>query len=301
MLVYEYLGSMRRAAAALKISTASICRWSKCIQPKVRTRGSSKLTTAMEALILSHLKDHPATNCMGLRELVMETFGVEVSRQLVHAMIRRSGYTFKRTRKRGISNKPDNRVAFCAAFASAYNSNSLVAIDESGFDQRCRPVYGYAPRGRPAIVKARPSSDRRRFSLLMAISSSGQACRHLSDNPIKGKDFATFVSHLPFSPGTTLLLDNASIHKTLLVRQTAQQKGFALLYCPPYTPEFNPIELVFGVIKNRFYKSRYTEQFKDLKASIEECVEHAAAPGTIQGCFRHVKKLTDSESKPSNE
>ena len=61
-----------------------------------------------------------------------------------------------------------------------------------------------------------------------------------------------------------MLLDNASIHNTVLVKQTIADKGYVVLFVPPYSPEFNPIELVFGVIKNSFYRLRYSDSFADL-------------------------------------
>jgi hypothetical protein len=250
----------------------------------------------MEALILSHLTQHPETRCPALARLILDVFGMSVSRQLIHVVVKRLGYTHKRTRKRGVSvSAEEKRQPFCQAFLDSCQSGQVVAIDESGFDQRAKPVYGYAPRGLPAIVKYRPSSDRRRFSLLMAISRSGQHQESLSEKAVKGPGFAAFISSLPYPSGTTLVLDNASIHKTVMVRQAAQSKGYVLLYTPPYTPEFNPIELVFGIIKNQFYKARYSPGFGDLLASVKDSVAHMSTASAIQGCFQHVEKLTLAE------
>ena len=52
----------------------------------------------------------------------------------------------------------------------------------------------------------------------------------------------------------------------MLVKQTIADKGYVALFVPPYSPEFNPIELVFGVIKNSFY--RLTEQQATMQASL---------------------------------
>ena len=50
-----------------------------------------------------------------------------------------------------------------------------------------------------------------------------------------------------------LILDNAKIHKTQEVKETLIGTGFKVLFLLPYTPQFNPIELTFNVIKRRFY------------------------------------------------
>ena len=80
--------------------------------------------------------------------------------------------------------------------------------------------------------------------------------------------FEGFLTSLPFDSGTVLVLDNSSLHKTKQVRAIAETKGVKLLYTPPYTPEYNPIELLFGSVKCAFYKTRYSSHFGD---DVKEC------------------------------
>ena len=56
---------------------------------------------------------------------------------------------------------------------------------------------------------------------------------------------------MPPALWATILLDNAAIHKTPSVRAACQDKGYRLLFTPPYSPEFNPIEMVFGARGHR--------------------------------------------------
>ena len=97
------------------------------------------------------LKECPTTTAAELSR-----FGVCVSRQLVSLVLRkRLGYSWKRTRKRGpvgVGWKPVDVDMFKHALQAAYANKTLSAWDESGFDQRVRPVYGYAPVGQRAIV-----------------------------------------------------------------------------------------------------------------------------------------------------
>ena len=50
-------------------------------------------------------------------------------------------------------------------------------------------------------------------------------------------------------PGDTVILDNLSAHKVAGVREAVEAAGARLLYLPPYSPEFNPIELAFAKLK----------------------------------------------------
>ena len=99
---------------------------------------------------------------------------------------------------------------------------------------------------------------------------------------------------MPFDAGTTLLLDNAAIHKTAAVRAAAERKGYCLLFTPPYSPELNPIELVFGILKNAFYKLRASPAFgHDISACVATCVARHASGQTVRECFGHVERLAD--------
>ena len=48
-----------------------------------------------------------------------------------------------------------------------------------------------------------------------------------------------------------VLMDNVQFHKTALVKETLKEKGLYAEYVPPYSPQFNPIETVFSVLKRR--------------------------------------------------
>ena len=51
-------------------------------------------------------------------------------------------------------------------------------------------------------------------------------------------------------PGQTVILDNAAIHKSKETKQLIGKAGCELLFLPPYSPDFNPIEKTFGILKN---------------------------------------------------
>ena len=291
--VYAFFGSMRMTAKVCRVSVASICRWNRHLKPAARNPRSGTLSDAMVASVHVFMTAQTRCSAMEVVQFLKERWYMSVSRQLAHCIIRRLGFTYKRTRKRGGGHKnAKTRSELFEAFSSAFANGEVVAVDESGFDQRVKPVYGYSLSGTPAIATVLPCKDRHRYNLLMAIHASGAFYRTIRDSTTTGDAFAAFVASLPYGPGTTLLLDNATIHRTAAVRIAVSNKGYKLLYTPSYSPEYNPIELVFGVIKNAFYKARYSEDFKnDLKGAVERCVaRHTTAP-TIRGCFTHVASL----------
>ena len=51
-----------------------------------------------------------------------------------------------------------------------------------------------------------------------------------------------------------IILDNAKLHTVEKVRQFFSNRGFMGITLPQYTPEWNPIELLFRNVKNRIYR-----------------------------------------------
>ena len=73
---------------------------------------------------------------------------------------------------------------------------------------------------------------------------------------IKSKDFVSFLDDLceEVTPPFALLLDNASIHKTKLVREYCAERQIRLIWNVPYCPWFNGIEEVWSLVKASFRK-----------------------------------------------
>jgi hypothetical protein len=296
--VYKALGSLRATVALVGGSIASLSRWAGRLLPAQRPCQRGTFSEQMKVFLREALLLKPHLSAAQCAAAIFASFGVQVSRQLIQVVVRRLGFSFKRIRKRGISTKSvDLLPDFSAAFLRAYASGTLAAIDESGFDQRPqRTLYGYALRGQPAIVRFRNWKDHRRHSLILAAHGDGTSHHVLSTNHTDSV-FAAFVRALPFPRGTTLLVDNARFHHSAAVLASAQQMGYSFLHTPPYSPELNPIELLFGLIKNRFYKARY-EGASDGETSrnathlvnvIGQSVDRVVNDNqTICRCFDHV-------------
>lgn len=180
-----------------------------------------------------------------------------VSRQLVSAVIAAAGFSRKKVRPKASRKSPEQAQEFSRQLLSL-QGREIVSVDESGFDSKPRPVYGYAKKGHRATAQCRQSSDRTRHTLLMAVSSHASSHHVFHSGRVNGKTFAEFVESMPFPSGAVLVLDNASIHKTREVQQVMARKGYTPMYTPPYSPGFNPIEHCFGAIKTQCKQHSHT-------------------------------------------
>ena len=287
--LYDFFKSMRKVSSIIKVSPASICRWCKSIAPKRKCSSCTKVTDALRSFILLNVSKNPLLSCVDLSRLIFTTFKLQISRQLIYLILRKDGFTYKKIRTRGVSKKKEELTTiFIEKYRACYRNQNIVSIDESGFDQRGHRTYGYAMKGKQAIVSHGLCTKHIRHNLLLAISQTGEKFYRLTSEMVNGSMFSDFIKSLPFPKNTTIMLDNASIHRTKEFREAIESKGYSVIYTPPYSPEFNPIELVFGSYKNKFYKARLVEDIFDTKKTVESIISNDDST-LILNCFKHVE------------
>lgn len=69
-------------------------------------------------------------------------------------------------------------------------------------------------------------------------------------------------------PGQIVIFDNASFHKSTTTKSLIESGGCTLKFLPPYSPDYNPIENYWSILKNRIKKMR--SNF----SSLEQCIDH---------------------------
>lgn len=110
---------------------------------------------------------------------------------------------------------------------------------------------------------------------MAALRASGLTAPLVVDGAINGELFLGYVRQQlapTLSPGDIVVMDNLSAHKVAGVRTAIESAGARVVYLPPYSPDMNPIELVFS-------------KFKWLMRS--------AAERTVEGLWRLCGQLLD--------
>jgi hypothetical protein len=77
--MYDFSGSMRKISKALNVSTASISRWCKRLQPLKWKSREPKILPAIESAIKLILHDHPSTSASDLRSQIQDRFGINTT------------------------------------------------------------------------------------------------------------------------------------------------------------------------------------------------------------------------------
>jgi transposase len=131
----------------------------------------------------------------------------------------------------------------------------LVFLDESGLDTRLTRTHARAPRGRRAIGRL-PGGHWRRLTILGAIARDGLVAAMTVAAATSTAVFVAFLEQvlapaLRTRPKAVLVMDNLAPHKAAAARRALDRAGLAHRYLPPYSPDFNPIELAWSKLKER--------------------------------------------------
>jgi transposase len=111
--------------------------------------------------------------------------------------------------------------------------------------------YGRAPRGERCRA-AVPHSHWKTTTFTAGLRLGGLVAPWALDGPMDGEAFKTYVKEVlapELRRGDIVVVDNLPAHKAAGVREAIEHAGATLLFLPPYSPDFNPIELAFAKLK----------------------------------------------------
>jgi transposase len=133
----------------------------------------------------------------------------------------------------------------------------LVFIDETGASTKMARLHGRAPRGQ-RLRAAIPHGHWKTTTFIGGLRLGGMTAPMVLDGPMTGDWFEAYAEQVlapTLSPGDVVILDNLAAHKNLAARRAIQDAGATLLFLPPYSPDFNPIENAFSKFKAQLRKA----------------------------------------------
>jgi transposase len=112
-------------------------------------------------------------------------------------------------------------------------------------------MYGRAPRGERCRAPV-PHGHWKTTTFVGGLSLDGVVAPMTIDGAMTGQAFLAYVEQVLapiLKPGDIVVLDNLPAHKPIAIRQAIETTGAVMLFLPPYSPDFNPIEMAFSKIK----------------------------------------------------
>jgi transposase len=173
-----------------------------------------------------------------------------------------------------------------------WNPENLVFIDETWAKTNMTRSRGRAPRGE-RLVDYVPHGHWKTTTFLAALRVTGITAPLVVDGAINGEIFLAYVrQHLvpTLKTNDIVIMDNLSSHKLEGVRAAIEAAGARLVYLPPYSPDFNPIEQVFSKLKALLRK--FGERTMDALWQRLGLLLDSFDPSECQNYFRHCGYLS---------
>lgn len=254
--VYAKTNSLRKTAYLLGIkSHATISNWVKRVEvKKYHLNNSMQLKTyQILAVIKCVLEQTPLASLSELKRHLSVEYSIDACKELIRICIKRSGFSWKKVRFYGVSKhqEPLTEEFIIRRNAALAAGKKALFVDEVSFGRNSFKVMGYSPVGEKLMVrKKQPRMTSR--SVIACISNEKLVLKHTHEKSVDRLKFLEFLKSLPLDHNTVIFMDNARFHHSSIIKEYIESKSVELIYTPPYSPWFNPIENCFSIIKRKF-------------------------------------------------
>jgi transposase len=255
--------SLRRIAEIFNIPKSTIHRWI-CYNQIVKNskNNTKKLKQNLSAqiymkIIDNQIKINPFLSAKDIQNIIFLETKSKISVGSIYIYIHKLGFTFKKVPKRNYSDK--NKLKLLQDLFKNKIKNikfkDIICIDETCIYSNMINEYGWVKKDYDTLVytKANP----KKYTIIMAISCNKIIAYEILKNiNVDQNLFHNFLKNkvFPLCNNKYVLMDNVRFHKTQNIIDLFDTLNNKILFIPPYSPQFNPIENVFGVIKNKYKK-----------------------------------------------
>ena len=149
------------------------------------------------------------------------------------------------------------RAAWRVTLTREITAERLVFVDEMGTNTSLHPLYAWSPRGERASCSV-PRNRGPNTTLLASMTAEGMGPCLAVEGSTTRLLFEAYIEKvlLPsLRRGQVVVMDNLSAHKGERLRELVESAGCELLYLPPYSPDFSPIEEAFSKVKGILRKA----------------------------------------------
>lgn len=174
---------------------------------------------------------------------------------------------------------------------------SILHADETCFTRKTIAQSEYC-RPRESMITDQRLQNESCHALLMSISvEEGIDLAKVYPKSVNIDKFIDWLEDLRAKYPDRLMacfLDNLQVHKAKRTREKLDELGIVPIYNLPYSPEYNPIELIFSIVKNKYKRLRshclIQNQVPDIESLIAKAIDSVQLSNIIN-CINHCDKL----------
>ena len=218
-----------------------------------------------------------------LREWVARTFGPLVSRGALRRLLRRAGLTWKKVKKLLGKADPAKRAAHVERLLRLFEgvrdgTVTLIYVDEAHFHRDLDPGYTWGRKGRRIWRRSACPKLSERLNCYGAYDFTHGECLLWQDGWCNGERTARFLEALArWRAGkegkVVIIWDNAPCHIAKAVKAKAAELGIELVYLPGYSPDLNPLERLWGWLREEVTRGHCHGSVAELIAAAQAFIE----------------------------
>ncbi|GAA5994702.1 hypothetical protein JCM11641_007063 [Rhodosporidiobolus odoratus] len=242
-----------RYAAQLRLTGTPLPPHSGKTQGRPRQLSSSMVNSMLE--LLTH---HP-TSLDLLQDHLLLDYGIHVPYRTIARYLKRARWSFRRLESRAMETDPLKVAAFLLQ-RPLYTPEMYWCMDETHIDDKVANLrYGYGRKGK-RIVVLQPLKKGDSYSAVALLTTS-----RLMDVPVIQGGYTAveilemlelYVRPLP-RPRSVVYWDNPTVHRNPQVLAAIAAHDMVVFNTPPYCPQWQPCEFVFGAMKNKLRRERW--------------------------------------------
>lgn len=240
-----------------------------------------RLTPEQLDILRLELKTHIYNTAEQVIIWVEKQFGITYSLRGMHGVLKRLGFTYKKSRLVPGKADPEAQRQFVRWFeklqAELGPEDRIYFGDAVHVKHNAEAGYGWSEVGNPHLIPT--NTGRQRYNVLGAYCT--QTHEHVfiltEDNINQDKIIELLALLRAKHPGDGkiyLVLDNASYNRALRVRAQAEESQIIIKYQPPYSPNLNLIERLWKFMRRKFCKDKYRSTFAEFKKQLDEFFAH---------------------------
>lgn len=253
---------------------------------KPRGGSDSKLCDEQKLTLLRHLQETTYLKVQAICAYVTKAFGIHYTRTGMRDWLIREGFVYKRPQKVPAKLDLEKQRAFITHYRAL--KDSLKADEEIYFVDAAHPEYqsqsicGWIRKGEKKTLQT--TAKQTRMHIAGALSLDGMKIftqEYKTINELAMLDFFLKLQEQSKSRVIHVILDNATAHKNQLIRTAFAHSKIKFHYLPSYSPNLNPIERLWKLMRECVHYNRYYDSFTQFCSHTREFL-HNTIPNMTQ-------------------
>ena len=257
-----------------------------------------KITPKIEKFVKDYVRKYNTTTLWELSKLVKDEFEVHLSDTSIYNILHKHKITRKRLRSKYYPEKKEGQekqdLEDFYKKLNQFDYRKTICLDETSIYLNMTLTYGRSKSG-TRVIKKTNKYPYKRFNLLCAISADkvvGWKLYPERKGGVKTKDILEFYDEFINDKykNHLIIMDNAVIHKSKVIRETIENSDNDLLYSVPYHPETNSIEEFFSQLKH-YIKKESPNTYDDIYKVINRTINTKITEEHLTNYLKHSYKI----------